>query len=503
MASQAASALTGSVDAVPEGPSGHMGSPQHQQDPYGHPMGGDMYGQQPPSGPSAGFGGPQHRGGPPVQQQGDGTSSRVSTGVSSLFGKVKGFFRDDDGSTRAPEGNRPGGQHANFYGQQPSSQPPSLYEGSGSESQGSTMSTPFGDYPNLWEGEGQHHQSQQGAQNPFDTPPVPYGHQQTPLPSQMSQQQQVQGGPETQQQQYNAPPTAPEAPPTAPPVIAPEPQIILVDNTIVIISNPVEFYRKKEAFKQAGAQSLQVYSDFERVLTKTKLESGSSSSSNSAMTGSCVTPIHTDSDVRTLGSAELLETSDALLQEAQMKLRQVTDDFINSGEMMDDNAFESYTMQCQQIIAGNSGLHIAAIPSITKHSLDKIGFRQGWKRCFQSLHQKNIPTFIFSSGYGDVVTQSLLQGGINDAPQSQQQTQQTALPSQQLPLNMRIISNFFRTAPDGTVRAFSSPIVSTPHLTTVLCSQCCMLIIITMRMILTSPSSLSSSLTVIRPMSIL
>lgn len=29
----------------------------------------------------------------------------------------------------------------------------------------------------------------------------------------------------------------------------------------------------------------------------------------------------------------------------------------------------------------------------------------------------------------------------------------------QLPQNVRIISNFFRTAPDGTVRAFSSPIV--------------------------------------------
>jgi hypothetical protein len=28
-----------------------------------------------------------------------------------------------------------------------------------------------------------------------------------------------------------------------------------------------------------------------------------------------------------------------------------------------------------------------------------------------------------------------------------------------LPSNLRIISNFFRTAPDGTVRAFSSPVV--------------------------------------------
>lgn len=36
---------------------------------------------------------------------------------------------------------------------------------------------------------------------------------------------------------------------------------------------------------------------------------------------------------------------------------------------------------------------------------------------------------------------------------SYQQTSTTVLPS-----NLRIISNFFRTGPDGTVRAFSSPI---------------------------------------------
>jgi hypothetical protein len=38
---------------------------------------------------------------------------------------------------------------------------------------------------------------------------------------------------------------------------------------------------------------------------------------------------------------------------------------------------------------------------------------------------------------------------------SQQQQQQ--LPP--LPQNIRIISNFFRTAPDGTVKAFSQPTI--------------------------------------------
>jgi hypothetical protein len=38
-------------------------------------------------------------------------------------------------------------------------------------------------------------------------------------------------------------------------------------------------------------------------------------------------------------------------------------------------------------------------------------------------------------------------------------SQQALSPSQPLPPNMRVISNFFRLAPDGTVRGFSSPVV--------------------------------------------
>lgn len=37
--------------------------------------------------------------------------------------------------------------------------------------------------------------------------------------------------------------------------------------------------------------------------------------------------------------------------------------------------------------------------------------------------------------------------------------QSAGLEGSGLPNNVRIISNFFRTAPDGTVRAFSQPIV--------------------------------------------
>ena len=37
--------------------------------------------------------------------------------------------------------------------------------------------------------------------------------------------------------------------------------------------------------------------------------------------------------------------------------------------------------------------------------LPKLGLREGWKDALQSLAQKNVPTFLFSSGYGDIVQQ--------------------------------------------------------------------------------------------------
>ena len=77
--------------------------------------------------------------------------------------------------------------------------------------------------------------------------------------------------------------------------------------------------------------------------------------------------------------------------------------------------------------------------------------REGWKEAFQALSLKGVPTYIFSSGYGDVVAQSLLLNGIAE--------EATAA----LPQNLRIISNFFRTAPDGTVRAFSQPGIFLKH----------------------------------------
>lgn len=114
--------------------------------------------------------------------------------------------------------------------------------------------------------------------------------------------------------------------------------------------------------------------------------------------------------------------------------------------------------------------------------MSKIGLREGWKDALEALAVKGVPLYLFSSGYGDVVAQALLQGGLTSAsvaaaaaelnagdpgaplsPHMQYLQQQLYSSGAQnptaLPPTLRIVSNFFRTAPDGTVRAFTEPVV--------------------------------------------
>ena len=227
----------------------------------------------------------------------------------------------------------------------------------------------------------------------------------------------------------------------------------------------MEFYRKKEVLTSGGGNNLQVFSDFEHVLTKNKIasETGTGASSggqpqSQSNSGSCAVPIMSDMETRALGTAEVLESSKSLSPAAQEALRELTDTFLTSEVAMDDDAFESYTSQAQKIICGDGQLHIASIPEITGEAMPKMGFREGWTNALKSLTQRGVPTFVFSSGYGDIVTQALLQGGVVQPQQTQASQYQQAMPAS-LPLNMRIISNYCRTGPDGTVRAFSSPVV--------------------------------------------
>jgi hypothetical protein len=48
----------------------------------------------------------------------------------------------------------------------------------------------------------------------------------------------------------------------------------------------------------------------------------------------------------------------------------------------------------------------------------RLGLRDGWKEALQSLASRGVPAYLFSTGYGDVVAQVILQalyGGANTA----------------------------------------------------------------------------------------
>lgn len=237
-------------------------------------------------------------------------------------------------------------------------------------------------------------------------------------------------------------------------MMSPDPQVFVVDDCIVFIAKPKEYYRKKMQMTAAGPLGLQVFADFERVLTKFKTEDGTS---------------------RCLGSAEVLEGSQAISARAAGKLRAIAEEYnaLSNGEGMDDAAFEEFTQKCQAVIASEGQLHIANVAPVTREYLPRMPLRDGWGEAFQSLTYHGIPLYVFSSGYGDIVAQAMVQSGGLDGGQGQGLGQvpqgltggynpspgPNMAAAATLPQNMRIISNFFRTAPDGSVRAFSSPIV--------------------------------------------
>ena len=56
--------------------------------------------------------------------------------------------------------------------------------------------------------------------------------------------------------------------------MAAEPQVFVHSDNIVMILRPREFYRKKQAIIAGGAKNLQVFTDFERVMTRFRTSSG-------------------------------------------------------------------------------------------------------------------------------------------------------------------------------------------------------------------------------------
>lgn len=126
------------------------------------------------------------------------------------------------------------------------------------------------------------------------------------------------------------------------------------------------------------------------------------------------------------------------------------------------------TESLQKIIASSGSLHMSTIPAIARELSSKLGLRQGWRDALQHLVTTHTPAFLFSSGYGDLIANILLYNGLRSTDRkyltlSLQYSNSyifiyfLANAPASLPQNIRIISNFFRASPDGTVRGFSYP----------------------------------------------
>jgi hypothetical protein len=154
---------------------------------------------------------------------------------------------------------------------------------------------------------------------------------------------------------------------------------------------------------------------------------------------------------------DLLENSGLLSTEAKRQLNALNDEF-DSQETIDFQAFEDLTAKTQAILARDGNIPFNELSHMAKIFLAKVGLRDGWKGALQALTSRGVPTYLFSSGYGDLVTSILYAAGLTQGLASMPPLSMMQIPSA-LPPNLRIISNFFRAAPDGSVRAFSQPLV--------------------------------------------
>lgn len=222
---------------------------------------------------------------------------------------------------------------------------------------------------------------------------------------------------------YDQPaPLPPQPEPQVDVLIPKDPQVFVIEDCVVLVPRPRDFYQKKELIAAAGSGAMQVFLSFEDVCTRFNADSGE----------------------RVLGTAALLEQSHALPPQTVAQLQALVQDG-SGGDRDEYTVLEDRAMAQQAILAREGGLHIAHIPAIAREMLSQAPLRDGARDVLHTLAASGVPTYVFSSGFGDIAAQLLIQGG--------------AVEGTVIPNNVRIISNFFRTTPDGTVRGFSLPIV--------------------------------------------
>jgi hypothetical protein len=140
--------------------------------------------------------------------------------------------------------------------------------------------------------------------------------------------------------------------------VPPEPQVFVHGDNIVMILRPREFFRKKAAIAAAGPQSLQVFSDFERVMTRFRAGPGQ----------------------RAMGTAELLESSGAVKAGAVQELNRLAEDFEGQMLALDQQEgegagqaaerfamLEDFAARCQAAVAREGELHLASVGPVVRY----------------------------------------------------------------------------------------------------------------------------------------
>lgn len=100
----------------------------------------------------------------------------------------------------------------------------------------------------------------------------------------------------------------------------------------------------------------------------------------------------------------------------------------------------------QRVVVTEGQIYLAALPRAVQDFLGTVPLRANLEQCLKPLAFHGVPVTLFDDGYGEALVQILALS-----------TPGLSGPEGFLPPNVRLVSNFFRSGPDGVVNGFSVP----------------------------------------------
>ena len=204
-------------------------------------------------------------------------------------------------------------------------------------------------------------------------------------------------------------------------------------DNIVIVRNPRAMRQKMEAFARAGPRNIEVMANFEGGLKTFRTPDGRcKTETTESLVHNALLPPAACANLQTIAEKFDDEYKAATSPEARYANR------------------ENRKREMQRVVVteGNMySINFGALP------LSNVPLRANIESCLKSLAFHGVPTTIFSPGYGEALSQILAISlpGLTG-------------PEGLLPPNIRLVSNFFRSGPDGLVTGFTSPLVHEENL---------------------------------------